>query len=55
MKYYRLVKNFDNYGYFKKDIIYPGDVRTNVGVSLLSCLISCPDDWEEVFSFKFGR
>jgi len=56
MKYYKLVEGHEGkYGYFQKDTIYPENARTDDGFPLLACLTNEPDDWEEVFVFKFGK
>ena len=56
MKYYKLVDGCEGkYGYFQKDTIYREDARTEDGFPLLVCLRDNPNDWEEVFNFKFGK
>jgi len=55
MRYYRLVKNSHNYGYFQKDKIYPENIMTDGGYPLSNCINDNPDDWEEVSKFLFGR
>ena len=56
MKYYKLIDGREGrYAYFQKDTIYPEDARTDDGYPLLNCIRDNPDDWDEIFKFKFGR
>lgn len=45
MKYYMLVNNASNYGFFVKDKIYPENAVTTYGYPLTTCLRTNPDDW----------
>jgi hypothetical protein len=58
MKYYRLIRNFNNYGFYKPGVAYSEDVDPSDYRPLRDILNDSPSryDWEEIsYDFKFGR
>lgn len=59
MKHYKLIRNFQNYGFYEKEKIYPENFEpppeSGTMMILSNVLKYNPDDWVEVKIFRYGK
>ena len=57
MKYYKLIKNFNNYTHYKKGVKYPENYVPPHFCELSEILADriLSEDWAEVKPFKYGK